>query len=281
MKRGIIIEKLMKEGLSSNTLASMTDKQLNLLSERMTAKMSDIRKSPDLLKLAKDPNNVVQVTGEEEVSESLKGNKKKCDGKEIILGSKKETTESKPSAGLSKKKKSEIVKKAKKGEDIGKKGKGFQKVVQKAKKSGAKNPQAVAAAAMWKNIARESEVKESSSKSASDPFTKSPKTVKESIRNTNKTTKGEILDLIKKKLNEGRIPDFMKYDSIKLAGENPETLPSEPDIETIPDDVPNPDTTKKPRTPYNPWPGKDPNPKAKTPKKKEILAPKIAAENKK
>ncbi len=59
-----------------------------------------------------------------------------------------------PSAGLSKKKKSEIVKKAKKGEDIGKKGKGFEKVVAKAKASGAKDPEAVAAAAMWKNVKR-------------------------------------------------------------------------------------------------------------------------------
>jgi hypothetical protein len=62
--------------------------------------------------------------------------------------------ESKPSAGLSKKQKSEIVKKAKKGEDIGKKGKGFKEVAAKAKKSGASDPEAVAAAAMWKHAKR-------------------------------------------------------------------------------------------------------------------------------
>jgi len=62
--------------------------------------------------------------------------------------------EKKPSAGLSKKKKSAIVKKAKKGGDIGKKGKGFKKVATAAKKGGAKDPDAVAAAAMWKNVAR-------------------------------------------------------------------------------------------------------------------------------
>ena len=60
----------------------------------------------------------------------------------------------KPSAGLSKKQKSAIVKKAKKGGDIGKKGKGFEKVAAAAKKGGAKNPQAVAAAAMWKGAAK-------------------------------------------------------------------------------------------------------------------------------
>ena len=58
----------------------------------------------------------------------------------------------KPSAGLSKKEKSAVVKKAKAGKDIGKPGKGFAKVEKAAKKSGAKDPKAVAAAAMWKNI---------------------------------------------------------------------------------------------------------------------------------
>lgn len=60
----------------------------------------------------------------------------------------------KPSAGLSKKQKSSIVKKAKKGGDIGKKGKGFADVVKAAKAGGARDPQAVAAAAMWKGAAK-------------------------------------------------------------------------------------------------------------------------------
>jgi hypothetical protein len=57
-----------------------------------------------------------------------------------------------PSAGLSKEKKSEVVKKAKTDKDIGKKGKGFKEVEAAAKKGGATDPTAVAAAAMWKNI---------------------------------------------------------------------------------------------------------------------------------
>jgi len=56
----------------------------------------------------------------------------------------------KPSAGLTKKEKSAIVKKAKKGKNIGKGH--FKDVVAKAKKYGAKDPDSVAAAAMWKNI---------------------------------------------------------------------------------------------------------------------------------
>jgi len=59
----------------------------------------------------------------------------------------------KPSEGLTKEEKGKIVKKAKAGEDIGKKGKGFEKVKAAAKKGGAKDPEAVAAAQMWKQEA--------------------------------------------------------------------------------------------------------------------------------
>ena len=60
----------------------------------------------------------------------------------------------KPSAGLSKAQKSTIAKKAQKGGDVGKKGKGFAAVEKKAKESGAENPKAVAAAAMRKAAAK-------------------------------------------------------------------------------------------------------------------------------
>ena len=62
--------------------------------------------------------------------------------------------EGKPSAGLTKKEKSAVVKKAKAGKDIGKKGKGFKDVAAKAAKTyGSKEKgEKVAAAAMWKNI---------------------------------------------------------------------------------------------------------------------------------
>ena len=58
----------------------------------------------------------------------------------------------KPSAGLSKEKKSAVVKKAQAGKDIGKKGKGFEKIAQAA--GGGEKGQKIAAAAMWKNIKR-------------------------------------------------------------------------------------------------------------------------------
>ena len=62
----------------------------------------------------------------------------------------KQVDEAAPSAGLSKEKKSATVKKAKAGGDIGKPGKGFDKLAKKA--SGGEKGEKIAAAAMWKNI---------------------------------------------------------------------------------------------------------------------------------
>ena len=60
----------------------------------------------------------------------------------------------KPSAGMSKSEKLAVVKKAKAGGDIGKPGPGFAKVEKQAAKYGARDPKAVAAAAMWKQQAK-------------------------------------------------------------------------------------------------------------------------------
>ena len=76
----------------------------------------------------------------------------------------KTVQETKPSAGLSKKEKSAVVKKAVAGKDIGKPGKGFAKVEKAAAKSGAKDPKAVAAAAMWKNVKEATKVAEAAKK---------------------------------------------------------------------------------------------------------------------
>jgi hypothetical protein len=62
--------------------------------------------------------------------------------------------EAKPSAGMSKGEKSSLVKKAKAGGDIGKPGKSFDKVAAKA--GGGEKGKKIAAAAMWKNAAKES-----------------------------------------------------------------------------------------------------------------------------
>ena len=60
----------------------------------------------------------------------------------------------KPSAGMTKAEKSAVVKKARAGRDIGKPGPGFAKVEKQAAKYGARDPKAVAAAAMWKQQAK-------------------------------------------------------------------------------------------------------------------------------
>lgn len=114
-------------------------------------------------------------------------------GDENLYESKK-----KPSAGLSKQKKSEIVKKAKAGKDIGKKGKTFKDIEAKAKASGAKNPKAVAGAAMWKNIKRESK-KTVSEKNEHTEMKKWLNNIVESEYHPF-TSKSEILSLIKSKI---------------------------------------------------------------------------------
>lgn len=71
---------------------------------------------------------------------------------QVIRALIEEAKKKKPSAGLTKKQKSAVAKKARAGKDVGKKGKGFAAVEKKAKAAGAKNPKAVAAAAMWKGV---------------------------------------------------------------------------------------------------------------------------------
>ena len=90
-------------------------------------------------------------------------NRKTLDNKNKEL----DEAKSAPSAGMTKTQKSSLVKKARAGKDIGKPGKGFAKVEKAAEKSGAKDPKAVAAAAMWKT-AKKKALKESMSDSDDD-----------------------------------------------------------------------------------------------------------------
>ena len=104
----------------------------------------------EVISISRTPNDKIEITG------ICKGKPtKKVYGKNVKLtrlGNKKDLEESKPSAGLTKKEKSDVVKKAQAGKDIGKKGKGFEKVAQAA--GGGEKGQKIAAAAMWKNIKR-------------------------------------------------------------------------------------------------------------------------------
>lgn len=72
-----------------------------------------------------------------------------------LMARKKKRGKKRPSAGLTKKERSRIVKKARKGGDIGRKGKNFKKIERKAaKRYGSKEKgRKVAAAVMWKSAA--------------------------------------------------------------------------------------------------------------------------------
>jgi hypothetical protein len=211
MKRNIIVEKLIKEGMSENTLVKLNDKQLSELAERMlgetiTTTMAAIQKSPSLQAAAKDKAQTLNVVGEEDMTEDLKGNQKKIDknhngkidaqdfkmmktkkcehcGKELSKCSCDDSHlgESKPLAGLSKEKKSAVV-----------------------KKTGKKAP----AAAMWKNVQKENiETK------------KWVEGITENELFHSLTSKNEIMDLIKTKLNESKTSivneEYMNINDIK------------------------------------------------------------------
>jgi len=170
MRRDIIVEKLIAEGLSEKTLVKLNDKQLNELAERMlgeaiTTTMAAIQKSPSLQAAAKDKNQTLNVVGEDDVTEDLKGKQKNIDkngnGKidaedfKILKGKKKE----------------------KKGDDV--------------KKTAPKKK--VATAAMWKSVQKEG----ISTKVWVENIT-------ENELYHNFTSKNEIIELIQNKLNESK-----------------------------------------------------------------------------
>ena len=204
MSRSDIITKLVKEGMSEKTLANLNDKQLSVLADRMLSEDVMVSKKDPLFKQKVDAAKRDKKTIEtyESKDKKLSPNQSKemdtdkdgdIDATDLKnLRNKKQSVEEKkkPSAGLSAKKKSEVVKAAKARKDIGKKGKGFKEVEKKAKESGAKNPKAVAAAAMWKNVKRENvEVKSWLKMLAEENFHPL-------------TTKGEIIELIQNKTNK-------------------------------------------------------------------------------
>ena len=215
-----------------------------------------------------DKNHNGKIDGQD--FKILQGQKKKKEtneigGKNIEAKDKKLTvSEEKPSAGLSKEKKSEVVKKAKSSGDIGKKGKRIEKIANKAaEKYGSKEKgEKVAAAAMWKNVKRESVEKKS--------------WIKNLVENEffhNFTSKGEIMDLIQTKLNENQtmvqhgskvkkghngIPEFMSYDVLTAA--EPKTAPAKPKV--APGTKPSPGKSPAPKHPYAPGPAEKPEPKA-------------------
>jgi hypothetical protein len=127
--------------------------------EKFGKKMEEAKgKKPDFLDLDSDGDKKEPMKKAAADKKKMDEAKAKCcceeKGKAKCPVHGKVEEAAKPSAGLSKEKKSATVKAAKKGEDIGKPGKGFKKVAAKAAKEyGSKEKgEKVAAAAMWKNI---------------------------------------------------------------------------------------------------------------------------------
>jgi hypothetical protein len=265
MNRKDIIKKLVNEGMTEKTLASFSDKQIVALASRMlseqtqttvtkttyskddpkqvaalNAKLKTVAKNPATASTLKN----VEVAESKKLSPKQKkvmdtdkdGDIDATDMKN--LRSKKQSVEEKkPSAGLTAKKKSEVVKAAKSGKDIGKKGKGFEKIATKAaeKYGSVETGKKVAAAARWKNVKRENH-EVGNWLNALVEMEYHPV-----------TSKKEILDLIRLKLNE-------QAPAIAEPEVAPEIAPyKEPDYD------PNPDTDDEPF--FDPWktPGENPD----------------------
>lgn len=266
MNRKDIIKKLVAEGMTEKTLAGFSDKQINALASRMLGEQTQTtvtkttysKDDPKqvaalnakLKSVAKNPataNTLKNI----EVAESKKLSPKQkkvmdtdkdgdIDAKDMKnLRSKKQSVDEKkkPSAGLTAKKKSEVVKAAKAGKDIGKKGKGFEKIASKAAKKygSAEKGKKVAAAAMWKNVQREG-------KDVSNWLNALVEMEYHPL-----TSKKEILDLIRLKLNE-------QHPGIAEPEVAPEVSPY-----TRPEFDPEPDTDDEPF--FDPWktPGENPD----------------------
>jgi hypothetical protein len=265
MNRKDIIKRLVKEGMTERTLANFSDKQIAALASRMLSEQTQTtvtkttynKNDPKQMaalnakigSVAKDPSKASTLKNVE-VAESKKLSTKQkkvmdtdkdgdIDATDMknLRNKKQSVDEKKPSAGLTAKKKSEVVKAAKAGKDIGKKGKGFEKIATKAaeKYGSAEKGKKVAAAAMWKNVKKESH-------EVGNWLNALVEMEYHPI-----TSKKEILDLIRFKLNE-------QGPAIAEPEVAPEIAPY-----TEPDYDPNPDTDDEPF--FDPWktPGQNPD----------------------
>lgn len=228
MKRSELVEKLIKEGMSEKTLVNFTDKQLNNLAERMigeavTTTADALSKSAALQNLAKKQD--IKLVGEEgEFSEELKGKQKNID----------------------KNRNGKID-----AEDF--------KMLKGQKKSETKKCDSCGESTKdckcdYTHMDESKKIKKWVNTLAEENF-------------HSFTSKNEIMELINVKLNESEVhqygpnvktghnglPEFMTYEAI--VGNGPKIAPSKPKVD--PGTKPN-----KPKTPFQPGPKVNPNPKA-------------------
>jgi hypothetical protein len=274
MKREKIVSDLIKEGFSEKTLVRFTDKQLNelhsrIISEQISAttkagiEMPHVKSgSPDEKTLKTQGRTFVAYENEmkedkELTNKQIKNIASKAEPKdkitkddfEVLRKQKKQTNETKGEKWIQKAihpSKEGSLKKAlgvKKDETIP-----VSKLKSAAKKGG-KLGQRARLAMTLKKLKESKEIENwvgDLTEKQYHPF----------------TSKGDIMNLINEKLNKTNVknddkslPDFLTYDSIKsheISEDKPTIAPSKPKVEP----------GKKPKTPYQPGPGKNPKPKA-------------------
>lgn len=162
-------KQLPKKATKKTTKSTSVINRLQMIDEAgnqaaLQAKINQVKKDLEEAHMIKSaiPSNLGHFVDHEiigDLHDDLEASIKELEEKKAELESElKELDEvkAKPSAGMTKKEKSAVAKKAHKGGDIGKPGKGFEKVAKAAEKQyGSKEAgQKVAAAAMWKNAAK-------------------------------------------------------------------------------------------------------------------------------
>jgi hypothetical protein len=246
MKRNEIVESLMKEGFSEKTLVNFSDKQLVTFASRILGEADIMISKKDPLATqkiadAKKQNKSIE-TYEEEMKE---GSKKKKVSKPTIYD--KALKDLGGEEGVIKF--LETGKKPKKKKEVDEELKGGQKKLDK-------NHNGKIDAQDFKILKSKKEnIKEWVSEVTNKNF-------------HSFTSKNEIMEMIQYKLKEQEvgskvkkghngIPEFMSYDVIS----NAETVDAQPITKPAPvKPKTNPGT--KPKTPYQPGPGKNPKPKA-------------------
>jgi hypothetical protein len=244
MKRSELVDKLIKEGMSEKTLVKFTDKQLNNLADRMLGEQvttvpgkpsykvgedgGSLPPSPKGYKITKDPidKSTIAQPVESEVKEELKGKQKNLD----------------------KNHNGKID-----GQDF-KILRGQKKEVKEGKKCDSCGESIKDCKCDHTHMDESKEIKKWINTLAEESF-------------HSFTSKNEIMELINVKLNESEVheygpnvktghnglPEFMTYDAIVSNG--PKIAPSKPKVD--PGTKPN-----KPKTPFQPGPKVNPNPKA-------------------
>lgn len=341
MNRSEIVKRLMSEGLSSETLSKLNDKQLIILSNRMLGEQAGVEKTtmtvnkintqtPAGKKLADDiinkrvptkPGEIYKVTETEKgkgekkskvctkcktnpcecklTKEELKGGQKKLDknnngklDKEDfkLLRSKKETKEELKGKqhkldanknGKIDKEDFKLLKSKKSSKEEVKEGgeKWIQKAIHPSKKGSLKKSLGVKKDETIPAGKLKAAAKKGGKLGQRARLAMTLKKLKESVETEewveslienqyhSMATKGEIMELISKKLNEteviSEIPDFMSFDSItgnkEKETETPTKVPTKDPGEKTP---PSKNPSKTPFTPKHPRPAEDPGPKA-------------------